>query len=432
MSLSVHDLHLRAKNFEATAKQRFEVDKRKAEKERIIKERAQARREAHEAAVVELRRRQEEEAERAELQRQADVEHNRGVCISATLTAVPMSTEIAEAKGIKRNADKIILPARLSNEFMKQNAHELGVSFWRLSARDGRSTAASVLEFSAPDGVVMLPPKVVHSLWGLDAQAHGDILVEFRRLEPGKFVSFTPQSSDFQTIVSAASLDLAAILQDTLMRHTTLSEGDWISVPLPVVQPPAELNTDTAEAGASQQWLQVCKLEPDAHVSLVDTDMEADVTPSQEFMERMAEEQEAARREAERVAKLEADEARRQADAAAAAAADAEEKSRVAAARHQLALTLPPEPAEDCADALINARFQMPGGDRVQRRFRLDAPVSEMFNFVESVGAGGLMPGSYRLVTRYPRRVIDCTATGTLRDCGIGAGQEVFVLESSM
>lgn len=64
MSLSVHDLNQRAKNFEATAKQRFEVDKRKAEKDRIIKERARVRREAHEAAVAELRRRQEEEAER--------------------------------------------------------------------------------------------------------------------------------------------------------------------------------------------------------------------------------------------------------------------------------------------------------------------------------------------------------------------------------
>lgn len=63
MSLSVHDLHLRARKFEESAKQRFEVDRRKAEKERILKERARIRREAHEAAVAELRRRQEEEAE---------------------------------------------------------------------------------------------------------------------------------------------------------------------------------------------------------------------------------------------------------------------------------------------------------------------------------------------------------------------------------
>lgn len=84
---------------------------------------------------------------------------------------MPLSSDVADAKGIRRHADKIILPARLGNEFMKQNAHELGVAFWKVSARDGRSTAASVLEFSAPDGVVMLPPKVVHSLWGLDVRS---------------------------------------------------------------------------------------------------------------------------------------------------------------------------------------------------------------------------------------------------------------------
>lgn len=146
----------------------------------------------------------------------------------------------------------------------------------------------------------------------MQAAAHGEVLVEFRRLEPGTFVSFTPKTSDFQTIVTDSGIDLAALLQGTLMRHTTLSEGDWISVPMPVADPAAGEAADV-----SHQWLQVCKLEPDAHVSLVDTDMEADVTPSQEFMERMAAEQEAARKEAERVAALEAEEARRQADAAA-------------------------------------------------------------------------------------------------------------------
>lgn len=150
----------------------------------------------------------------------------------------------------------------------------------------------------------------------MQAVAHGDVLVEFRRLEPGKFVSFTPKSSDFQTIVTASGLDLAALLQDTLMQHTTLSEGDWISVPLPLTQASADVSTEEGAPVLSHQWLQVCKLEPDSNVSLVDTDMEADVNPSQEFMERMAAEQEAARREAERVVALEAEEARRQADAA--------------------------------------------------------------------------------------------------------------------
>lgn len=103
----------------------------------------------------------------------------------------------------------------------------------------------------------------------------------------------------------------------------------------------------------------------------------------------------------------------------------------MAAARHELAIKLPPEPAEDCHDALVNARFQMPSGERLQRRFRLDAAVSEMFDYVESVGAGGMMPDTYRLVTRYPRRTIHHSSK-SLKEFGIGAGQEVFVLESSL
>jgi hypothetical protein len=104
----------------------------------------------------------------AELRRQADMEYNRGISISATLTPAPLSPEVAATKGIKRSADKIVLPARLSEELMKQAAHEKALPFWRLSARDGRSTMAAALDYSGQDGEVLLPPKVIQSLWGLE------------------------------------------------------------------------------------------------------------------------------------------------------------------------------------------------------------------------------------------------------------------------
>jgi hypothetical protein len=104
----------------------------------------------------------------AELRQQADFEHNRGVSITATLAAALLPPEVAAAKGIKRSADKIVLPAHLSEELMKQAAHEKGRPFWRLSARDGRSTVAAALDFSGSDSEVLLPRKVVQSLWGLE------------------------------------------------------------------------------------------------------------------------------------------------------------------------------------------------------------------------------------------------------------------------
>ena len=104
------------------------------------------------------------------------MEHNKGVSITATLTAAPLSTAVAASKGVKRHEDKVILPASLSSELVKQRAFEHGQLFWRISARDGRSTVASALEFTAPEGVIMLPPKVAKSLWGLDVRPASNCL----------------------------------------------------------------------------------------------------------------------------------------------------------------------------------------------------------------------------------------------------------------
>jgi ubiquitin fusion degradation protein 1 len=138
----------------------------------------------------------------------------------------------------------------------------------------------------------------------LQGICHGEVLVEYRRLEPGTFVRLTPQSQDFQRIVAEHCLDLEELLRGTLMQHTALTEGDWIEVDMP------------AELGGPQR-LQVMELKPEASVSLLDTDLEADVTPSAEFMQRIEAEQAAARLAAEKAARVEAEEARLQAEAAA-------------------------------------------------------------------------------------------------------------------
>lgn len=60
--LSTFDLKQRAAHFEQHAKKTTEQEKRKAEKERIQQERTAARRAVHEAAVLELRLKEAEEA----------------------------------------------------------------------------------------------------------------------------------------------------------------------------------------------------------------------------------------------------------------------------------------------------------------------------------------------------------------------------------
>ena len=60
--------------------------------------------------------------------------------------------------------------------------------------------------------------------------------------------------------------------------------------------------------------MQVMELKPDTSVSLVDTDMEADVTPSQEFLDKVAAEHRAAQAAAAAQAEAErAEEARQRA-----------------------------------------------------------------------------------------------------------------------
>lgn len=64
---------------------------------------------------------------------------------------------------------------------------------------------------------------------------HGEVHVEYHRLEPGTFVRFTPETPAFQKELEERQIDLEALLQRTLMRHTALSEGDWIEVEVPPV-----------------------------------------------------------------------------------------------------------------------------------------------------------------------------------------------------
>mgnify|MGYP001806968445 CR=1 FL=1 len=59
-------------------------------------------------------------------------------------------------------------------------------------------THAGVLEFTAPEGCVLLPRKVCQSLWGsLDASARGSVVVTYVLLPKGDYVRLQPMSHGF-------------------------------------------------------------------------------------------------------------------------------------------------------------------------------------------------------------------------------------------
>ena len=430
-------------------KERSEAERRRKEKERILLERERARRLAREEEQR-ARRLAVLAAEEAERERvAAEAEANRGVFFRATLQAAPTTAAAAAARGIRRAADKLVLPPSAGAALMAQEAFKNGAMLFEVTAPSGARTHAGVLEFSAdvPEGVVLLPEKVQNCLWGPPArrgggsgggggaaegeqredgqpqqqerqeqqqesqQQHGDaqqqqqqqrcvgrVDVAYRRLEKGTYVRLQPELRAFHDAVAGDADAMRAALEDALRGVCCLTEGDWVEVPLP---------------DGSAHFLRVLELQPAPAVSVIDTDIACDVGPSIETEGYLRAREEAEAREAERLRRLQRERDAEAARALAAAEAAAEQERAAAAEgaarrlriRASSAARLPaePEPGEPHTTCL----FRLPDGGRLQRRFAPGDRVAALFDFIDGHGAGGLWPGRYRLVASFPRRVVD-------------------------
>ncbi|GFH05617.1 UBX domain-containing protein, partial [Haematococcus lacustris] len=158
---------------------------------------------------------------------------------------------------------------------MAQDASKNGALLFELrSLATGQRTHAGVLAFSTPDGVIALPAKVRQCLFGHSGAAQGAVEVRYRRLDKGSFVRFQPLTRGFHEAVGG----------------------------------------------------EVIELQPSRAVSLIDTDMEAEVVASEETEALVREWEEQQRRSAEALAAAKAArEAELQAMAAAVAAAAEEQ-----------------------------------------------------------------------------------------------------------
>lgn len=132
-----------------------------------------------------------------------------------------------------------------------------------------------------------------------------------------------------------------------------------------------------------------------------------------------------------------AERAQREAEEAAEA-----EAARAAAALQQLLATkaarLPAEPGPGTAGSL-QVVVRLPTGSRKGRRFLPSDPLQAVFDFVDvqcaeaadgqgqADGSCGIQPGSYRLVTQFPRKVFAEDASSSLQDAGITTDTALFV-----
>eukprot|EP01024_Parvocaulis_polyphysoides_P016016 TRINITY_DN17096_c0_g1_i5.p1 TRINITY_DN17096_c0_g1~~TRINITY_DN17096_c0_g1_i5.p1 ORF type:complete len:249 (+),score=15.39 TRINITY_DN17096_c0_g1_i5:228-974(+) len=146
--------------------------------------------------------------------------------------------------------------------------------------------------------------------------------------------------------------------------------------------------------------------------------MEAEIKPSVEYEDKIREQEELKRQKEQELERLKA----------------AEEQQRLEQQRakelqqHQLQLRqqeahekLLPEP--DVSQQHVQCVFRLSSGDRVQRRFLKQSNVDQLFYFVDSIV---LEVKGYRLVTQFPRRVVERGGVGSLESLGLSDQSYVF------
>lgn len=184
----------------------------------------------------------------------------QGIAFARTLEALPYDGY----------GDKVKLPPSCFTELSDQGALDKGPMHFRLSRMDDcvplgsdttirqehGTTHSGVLEFTAREGSVELPPHVWSNLFSSDIVDVPLIEVRYVSLPKGTYAKLQPQGSGFSDIPNHK-----AVLETTLRKHATLSQGDIFTV----------------YYGDLCYKLRVLELKPASSVSILETDIEVDI-----------------------------------------------------------------------------------------------------------------------------------------------------------
>ncbi|CAN6445693.1 unnamed protein product [Victoria cruziana] len=257
------DFELRAarEKLEREQRQRKEKAKLKLERERRAKAEAARQREALEAA----QRARRIEAARAQIAANEQMEDNlragNGV----------MFYRILEAAPYQGYGDRIKLPSSCFSELSDQGALDKGPMFFQLSKiyqgsseassagtmhEENRTTHSGVLEFTAAEGSVELPPHIWTNLFPVPVEITPLVEVRYVRLPKGTYAKLQPDTMGFSDIPNHK-----AVLETSLRQHATLSQGDILTV----------------SHGGLNYKLKVLELKPSSSVSVLETDVEVDI-----------------------------------------------------------------------------------------------------------------------------------------------------------
>ena len=146
--------------------------------------------------AAEERKRAVEKEEAEQSAREAELLRTGGVSLSEELT--PMIVDLS-TRGIRRSADKIILPASLRDSLQHQRGHLMGQLAFELSTvPSGVRRHAVALEFTAPAGQVLLPPRLAEEFADSDGALPRKIGVKFVKLRTLSFARLQPLTREFR------------------------------------------------------------------------------------------------------------------------------------------------------------------------------------------------------------------------------------------
>jgi hypothetical protein len=109
------------------------------------------------------------------------------------------------------------------------------------------------------------------------------------------------------------------------------------------------------------------------------------------------------------------------------------ESQRLEDMKERLEAELSIEPSEP-VEEIVSVMIRLPDGTRLSRKFLKANKVTLLFHFVDYVictqkEGSDLNPGTYKLLTQFPRKVIVDTDTNTLEDVGLVNKQEALFVE---
>ena len=341
----------RRRRREEEARRRDEIEKRKIE---ALRESSRAAKEA--ARALEARRAM-----------------NEGVSYDATLIAV--ASEEAMRRGIRaRGGDKAQLPASAS-----VGASRSGRAHFKVERGD-RRTHVGVLDYGTIDsGSIGLPSGVMEAL-GMDGGE--EVRVSYAALPSATKMTLKPRTNDFAR--DFVDEDVREVLERVMMGRSAATIGDEVRV----------------ERGERRYELAVTAVEPDdghGAVSLLETDVEVELEPSEEYERVTAE---IAARETQRKEEFE--------KAKEALAEREREKARVVEAfearKRALVDSIKPEPSEPRGTpGIFVLRFSLPNGAVKTRRFAAETfRTRDAFDYARSLDDEALRTpaGGFVLATR--------------------------------